>query len=177
MSQEIIPEESTPEIRRVWYEGEWWYAVVDFIALWTESTDPARYWRIMKLRADPELKQFIKEHLRPFHFKAADNRMREFEAANQESLLRLVQSVPSKNAEKVKLLLAKWGSEKLEELQQEPSPLEVVRAKYRQDGYDEAWIEARIGELLARKQITDTWKERGAEETHYAIRTNTLTEP
>lgn len=179
MSQEqqaMVPDESSPEIRRVWYEEEWWYAVVDFIRLWTESNDPARYWRNMKLRADPELKQFLKEHLRTFPLKAADHRMREIETANQESLLRIVQSVPSKNAEKVKLLLARWGTEKLEELQQEPSPIEIARAKYRKDGYDDTWIEARIGELLARNEITATWKERGADEVDYAVLTNTLTE-
>ena len=174
--QSLILDGSSPEIRRVWFEEEWWYAVVDFISLWTDSNDPGRYWRNMKLRADPELKQFIQEHLQTFPLKAADRRMRDIETANQESLLRLVQSVPSKNAEKVKRLLAKWGSEKIDELQQGPAPIELVREKYRKDGYDEAWIEARIGELLARNEITATWKERGADAGDYAVLTNTLTE-
>src|SRR6185312_957404 len=139
-------------------------------------SDPGRYWRNMKLRADPELKQFIKEHLRLFPLKDPNNRLRDTETANQESLLRLVQSVPSKNTEKVKSSLAHWGSEKLDELREKPSPIEIERQKYRGAGYDDAWIEARIGELLARNEITAIWKVRGAEGIDYAVLTNTLTE-
>ncbi|MBA2678433.1 MAG: hypothetical protein H0U76_08585 [Ktedonobacteraceae bacterium] len=76
--------------------------------------------------------------------------------------MRLVQSIPSKNAERVKRTLAHWGAEKLQEIRQASSPIEIERGKYRHQGYDDVWIGARIDELLVRNEITETWKVRGA---------------
>ena len=153
-----------------------WWVVVDFIAVWTESEDPAMYWRNMKRRADPELKAFMDEALQKFPFKAGDGRLHKIDTATEESLLRLVQSVPSKNAEKIKRILARWGAEKIQELRQELSPVDQKRAAYRKQGYPDDWIETRIAELLARNDLTETWKERGAQEEHYPVLTNVLTE-
>jgi hypothetical protein len=176
MDQSLVPQEELPELRNIVEDGVVWWVVVDFVRVWTDSADPANYWRLMKKRADPELKAFMQEALRKYPFKAGDGRMHNIDTATEESLLRLVQSIPSKNAERVKRALAHWGAEKLQELRQGPSPIEIEREKYRRQGYDAAWIDARIGELLARNEITETWKIRGAEEGDYAILTNTLTE-
>lgn len=176
MEQSLAPQDEMPELRNIVDDGVVWWVVVDFIRVWTESSDPANYWRLMKKRADPELKAFMDQALRKYPFKVGDGRMHNIDTATEESLLRLVQSIPSKNAEKVKRALAKWGAEKLQEIRQGPSPIEIEREKYRRLGYDDAWIEARIGELLARNEITEVWKMRGAGTGDYAVLTNTLTE-
>jgi hypothetical protein len=75
--------EGIPEIRRVWYNNEWYYAVVDFIKLWTESPKPNDYWRVMKSRAEPELKKIIETLLVSFPMKATDNRRRQTETAKR----------------------------------------------------------------------------------------------
>ena len=172
----LVPNDNLPEVRRIWHNNEWFYAVVDFIKIWTESEDSFGYWRQMKRRADLELQHVIDTQLVSFPMKAADGRRRQTETANRETLLRLVQSVPSKNAEKVRLWLAEVGNRRLEEIEQEPIALEQLRNEYRRKGYDDTWIEARIVDLLARNEITVTWKERGAEEIHYPVLTNILVE-
>ena len=176
LSKALTPGSDLPEVRRVWYKGEWYYSVVDFIRIWTESPKPNDYWTTMKRRADPELKEVIHTHLVSFPMKAADNRMRQTEMANRETLLRLVQSVPSKHAEKIRWWLAEVGNQRLEEMEQEHSELEQLREGYRSKGYDEAWIEARIADLLARNEITTVWQDRGAQDIHYPILTNVLVE-
>lgn len=172
----IISSVNLPEVRRIWYQNEWYYSVVDFIRIWTESPKPNDYWTTLKRRADPELKEVIKTRLISFPMRAADNRMRQTETANRETLLRLVQSVPSKNAEKVRLWLAEVGNQRLEEIEQGPSEIEQLRETYRRKGYDEGWIEARIADLLARNEITTMWQERGAQDVHYPLLTNVLVE-
>ncbi len=73
--QALIPfQNEGPELRNVVADGQVWWVVVDFIAIWTESADPANYWRNMKKRADAELEAFMTEALRKFPFKAKDNR-------------------------------------------------------------------------------------------------------
>lgn len=172
----LIPSNDLPEVRRIWFENEWYYAIVDFIKIWTESTNAHDYWRKMKARADPELKKVIETRLKSFPMKADDNRRRQTETANRETLLRLVQSVPSKNAEKIRLWLAEVGNQRLEEIEQGQSEIEQLREIYRKKGYDEVWIEARIADLLARNEITTVWQERGAQDIHYPVLTNTLVE-
>jgi hypothetical protein len=172
----LITGNDLPEIRRIWYNNEWHYAIVDFIKIWTESTNPYDYWHKMKLRADPDLKQFITTHLVSFPMKATDGRRRQTETANRETLLRIVQSVPSKNAEKIKLWLAEVGNQRLEEIEQTSSEIDQLRATYRKKGYDEIWIEARIADLLARNELTTLWQDRGAQNSHYPMLTNILVE-
>jgi len=178
--QELFPtQQELPEWRRIWFENEWWFSVVDVIRSYTESSDPGRYWRNLKLQAkksDQPFYLFIQEHIRMFPLKADDGRMRDTDTATEESLLRIIQSIPSKNAEVVKRALAYLGKQKIEELRQELSPVDQKRAEYRKQGYPDDWIETRIAELLARNELTDTWKERGAKDEHYPVLTNVLTE-
>lgn len=172
----LIPNDGLPEIRRVWHDNEWYYSIVDFIKLWTESAKPNDYWRVMKLRADSQLKKVIETSLVSFPMKASDGRRRQTEMANRETLLRLVQSVPSKNAEKIRLWLAQVGNQRLEQIEQGISEIELLRETYRRRGYDNVWIEARIADLLARNELTTVWQERGAQDIHYPMLTNILVE-
>jgi hypothetical protein len=99
------------------------------------------------------------------------------ETANRATLLRIIQSIRSPRAEPFRLWLAPVGDERLEEIEHPEAAIERVRALYRARGHDEAWIEARIRNDLARNELTDEWHDRGANEgVEYAILTNEISE-
>ncbi len=75
----LVPGTNLPEVRRIWHNNEWFYAVIDFIKIWTESENASAYWRQMKRRADPELRQVIDTQLIAFPMKAIDGRRRQTE--------------------------------------------------------------------------------------------------
>lgn len=159
-------------IRRVWDEatGEWWFAVVDVIEILTDSSNPAVYWRQMKNR-DAELVTFCNG----FSMKhKTNNRTYKTDCSNQVGMLRIIQSIPSRSAEPFKRWLAMTGSRRLDEIKNDP--LEIEREKYRLAGYDEKWINARIGSISARNEITDEWEQRGIQDREYGILTNEIHE-
>lgn len=170
------------EVRRTWHQGEWYYAVVDMIALFTGSPKPYDYWRVMKNRADPGLKEIIETRIVQFRLKAADNRLRLTDTTNRETILRLVQDLPSRHptdyVEDIKRWLAHLGEERIEEAEQRASEidLEQLRAQYTKKGYVPAWIEERLKNRIIRNELTFEWRERGAQETHFPLLTNELTE-
>lgn len=167
---------SVPEIRRVWYKGEWHYSVIDVIAFLTETKNPQSYWSVLKIRmiAEGYDEAFQIEQLR---LQAADNRFRLTDTMNRQAVLRLIQSVPSPKVEPLRLWLAEVGEERLEEIEHPEAALERVRAMYRAQGRDEVWIEERIKNDLIRNELTDEWQYRGATVgTQFAILTNELSE-
>jgi hypothetical protein len=168
------------EVRRRWYCGEWYYAVVDMVALFTGSPKPYDYWRMMKNRADPGLKAVVDTQIVQFRLKAADNRFRLTDTANRETILRIVQDLPSKHptdfVESIKQWLAQVGEERLEETEQPPEEeFERLRADYRAKGYDPAWVEERLKNRVIRNELTFEWRERGADDIHFPVLTNELT--
>jgi hypothetical protein len=159
------------QIRRVWYKEEWWFSVVDVVEVLTESSKANRYWADMKKRS-------TKESGQPFAFceqlkmVAADGRNRLTEIANTEGMFRIIQSIPSPNAEPFKLWLAKVGYERVQEIENPELAAERARQYYRDLGYDEKWIETRIQTIAIRGQLTDEWKTRGVQEgMEYSILT------
>jgi DNA-damage-inducible protein D len=164
-------------IRRVWHNNEWYYSIVDVIAVLTESSNPRNYWNMLKARAKSEGFDETLATIVPLKLKSADNRFRLTETANRATLLRLIQSIPSPRAEPFRVWLAQVGDERLEEIEHPEAAIERVRALYRARGHDEAWIEARIRNDLARNELTDEWHDRGAKEgIEYAILTNEISE-
>jgi DNA-damage-inducible protein D len=160
----------------LWHKGEWYWSIVDVIAILTDSPQPRVYWSQLKERVknvegfDEALVQI--EQLR---LKASDGRFRLTDTANRQTLLRIIQSIPSPRAEPFRLWLAQVGEERFEEIEHPEAALGRVRAMYRAKGYDDAWIDARIKNDLIRNELTDEWKERGAKEgVEYAILTNEL---
>jgi hypothetical protein len=162
-------------IRRIWHEGEWYYSIVDVIAVLTDSATPRKYWNTLKTRAKSEGFDEAIAQIVPLRLKSADNRFRLTETANRATLLRLIQSIPSPRAEPFRLWLAQVGDERLEEIEHPEAAIERIREMYRARGHDEAWIEARIRNDLARNELTDEWRDRGAKEgLEYAILTNEI---
>jgi DNA-damage-inducible protein D len=146
------------------------------IAILTDSTNPRVYWSKLKERATSEGFEETLSQVEPLKLKSPDGRFRQTDTANRQTLLRLIQSIPSPRAEPFRLWLAQVGEERLEEIEHPEAALERIKAMYKAKGYDDAWIDARIKNDLIRNELTDEWKERGAQEgLEYAILTNEIT--
>lgn len=182
MVMEVRDDTDTPffernQLRRVWYKEEWYYSITDVIAILTDSANPRNYWTILKKRLEEEGFDEESFHIEQLKLQAQDKRFRLTDTANQQTILRLIQSVPSPKAEPFKVWLAQVGEERLREVEHPEAALERVRAKYRAQGRSEEWIEERIKNDLIRNELTDEWLDRGANrETHFAILTNELSE-
>jgi DNA-damage-inducible protein D len=162
-------------IRRVWHKDEWYYSIIDVLAVLTDSTNPRNYWFMLKARAKTEGFDETLVQIEPLKLKSPDGRFRVTDTANRQTLLRILQSVPSPKAEPFRLWLAQVGEERLEEIENPEVALDRVRATYRAKGYDDAWIEERIKNDVVRNELTDEWQERGAKEgVEFAVLTNEI---
>jgi len=171
MSAIILFEEK--QVRRAWNSDEekWYFAIVDVLAILTESVDPGAYWRKLKERLKNEGNQTV-TNCHALKMTAADGRQRLTDVADTEQLLRLIQSVPSPKAEPFKLWLARVGFERLEEIENPELAARRMRQIYEQKGYSEEWIEKRLRGIAVRDELTDEWKKRGVkEQKEFAILT------
>ncbi len=166
----ILFQENT--IRCIWHNEAWWFAVVDVIAVLTESTNPGVYWRVMKKRLSEEGANESVTNCNSFKFAAADGKMRSVDCANTQTLLRLIMSIPSPKAEPFKQWLAQVGQERMEEIENPEIAIERARDIYKAKGYSDKWIDSRLKSINIRKELTDEWKERGVNEgQEYSILT------
>ena len=168
--------ENTP-IRTAWDEDneEWFFAIVDVIAVLTESKDPSAYWRKLKQRLKAEGNETV-TNCHGLKLKAPDGKRRITDVANTEQLLRLIQSIPLKKAEPFKLWLAEVGKDRIEETLDPELIAERLVSTYERLGYTREWINQRLQAISARKELTDEWKDRGITQSRdYAILTDELT--
>jgi DNA-damage-inducible protein D len=165
-------------LRRVWHKGEWYYSITDVIAILTDSRQPSTYWGMLKARAKSEGLDEALIQIEQLKLKSAtDGRFRFTDTANRQTLLRIMQSIPSPKAEPFRLWLAQVGEERFEEIENPEAALDRVRAIYRAKGYNDAWIEERIKNDLVRNELSDEWRERGAKVgVEYAILTNEISQ-
>lgn len=162
------------EIRKIWHENAWWFSVVDVVGLLTKSEDPSAYWRKFKQRVLLEGNETV-TFCHGLRMQSPDGKMRVTDCANVEGLLRIIQSIPSPKAEPFKLWLAKLGRERLEEMENPTLSMERARELYEQKGYPKEWIEKRLQAVSVRKNLTDEWKGRGAQEgLDFAILSNEI---
>jgi hypothetical protein len=163
------------QVRRMWHKDEWFYSIIDVVAILTDAPRPRIYWYQMKDRIKTEGFDEAFAQIEQLKLKSPDGRFRLTDTANRETLLRIIQSIPSPRAEPFRLWLAHVGEERFEEIEYPEAAIERVRATYRAKGYDEAWIDARIKNDLIRNELTDEWKDRGAKEgVEFAVLTNEL---
>ena len=163
-------------IRTVWdKEKEKYYiSVIDIVGVLAESDNPRKYWSVMKTRLKKEGNE-VATICSQLKLKASDGKYYNTDVCDIEGMFRIIQSIPSKNAEPIKQWLASLGKERIDEVF-DPS-LTVQRAIdiYRAKGYDEDWIIKRIKGIQDRKKLTDTWKNGGVtEEFEFAILTNEI---
>jgi len=163
------------EVRRVWHDGQWYFAVVDIVAILSGSTNPQVYWRVLKKRLIDEGSNETVTKCNALKMPTEDGKMRFIDAGNLEVIFRIIQSIPSPKAEPFKQWLAKVGQERIEEIQ-DPERA-IIRAKkiYDQKGYSDDWIAKRMRGINVRNTLTDEWKNRGAKEGFdFAILTNEI---
>lgn len=154
---------------------EWYFSIVDVVAILTDSQNPAAYWRKLKQRLRDEGNETV-TICHGLKMQAADGKMRMTDVLSTEGVLRLVQSIPSPKAEPFKLWLARVGSERLDEIADPEKAILRGADYYRAKGYTEGWINQRLQTIEMRKKLTDEWKERGVtQDKDYAILTNEMT--
>jgi len=164
-------------IRKHWdkKKGKWLFSVVDVVAALSESDNPAVYWRVLKKRLLDEGSTETVTKCNGLKLKAVDSKMRITDVADTETLLRIIQSVPSKNAEPFKLWLAKVGYERIEEIQDPEKSINRARKNWQRFGRSEKWIQQRMMGQETRNKLTDYWKDHEVtKQDEYAILTNVI---
>ena len=166
-------------IRRVYDEATetWWFSVVDIVQVLTQQPDyqaARKYWNKLKERLGKEGSQLV-TNCHQLKMTAEDGKQRLTDVATAETLLRLVQSVPSPKAEPIKLWLAKVGYERMREMVDPALSLERARETWQKHGRSEKWIQQRMTGQETRNKLTDYWKEHDIKEgEEYAILTNII---
>lgn len=158
-------------IRRTWHNDEWYFSVVDVVAVLTDSVNPGSYWRKLKQRLTEEGSQVV-TNCHGLKLPAPDGKMRTTDCANIKGMFRIIQSIPSPKAEPFKQWLAQVGYDRVREIENPELAQERMKALYEQKGYPKDWIDKRLRGIAIRQNLTDEWKERGiTEERDFAILT------
>ncbi len=169
----------THHIRRLYDEGTetWLFSVIDIIGVLIEQSDyqiARKYWNKLKERLKKEGSELVTS-CHQLKMVAGDGKLRLTDAANAETLLRLIQSVPSPKAEPIKLWLAKVGYERMQEMADPALSLDRARKTWQKHGYSEKWIQQRMMGQETRNKLTDYWKGHGITEgKEFAVLTNII---
>ena len=166
------------QVRRFYNEEKeiWYFSVIDVIEVLTESKNPQVYWRVLKKRLLDEGSNETVTKCNGLKMVAPDGKMRLTDVSDTETLLRLIQSIPSPKAEPFKLWLAKVGYERIEETEDPEIAFDRAMKTYLQKGYSREWINQRLKSIEVRKELTDEWQEREMKEgLEYAILTDEIT--
>jgi len=160
------------KVRKTIHNKEWWFSVVDVVAVLTDSTNPRDYWYRMKIRVKDEDECELSTICRQLKMQSADGKKYETDCANTEGIFRIIQSIPSPKAEPFKRWLAKVGYERIQEIENPELATKRTRMLYKLKGYSDDWIEKRMRGIAIREELTDEWKKRGAKrEREYEILT------
>lgn len=163
-------------IRTIWDKDEekYFISVVDIVSVISESKDGRKYWNKLKQRLKEEGNETV-TNCHQLKLKAQDGKYRETDVTDIEGMFRIIESIPSKNAEPIKQWLAHLGKERIDETFDPSISLQRAIDLYRAKGYDEEWIAKRMKSIQERKKLTDVWKENGIEgHLEYAILTNEI---
>ena len=163
-------------IRTAWDEEkeEWYFSVVDVVAVLTDSVDPAAYWRKLKQRLKAEGNETV-TNCHGLKMTAPDGKKRLTDVAATEQILRIIQSIPSPKAEPFKLWLAQVGRERIEETIDPELTIERALETYLKKGYTREWINQRLQAIQVRKELADEWDAHGVQKgVEYAILTDEI---
>ncbi len=165
------------KIRRIWHNEEWYFSVVDIIAILMEQDfqTARKYWNKLIQRLREEGSEVV-TNCHQLKLVAEDGKLRETDCVNVKSMFRIIQSIPSRKAEPFKIWLAEVGKDRVEEIENPELAQNRVKEYYELKGYPKDWIDKRIRGIAIRQELTDEWKTRGvAKETDFAILTNEIT--
>jgi len=164
-------------IRTVWDKNDekYYISVVDVIAVLTKSTRPRKYWSDLKKKIIEEGHNELSEKIGQLKLKSSDGKYYNTDVVDIEEMFRIIESIPSKNAEPIKQWLARLGKERIDEIFDPSIGIQRLVDTYRSKGYDDAWISKRTKGIIDRKQLTDVWRDGGiTENKEYAILTNEI---
>ena len=165
------------QVRRIWDEEKelWYFSVIDVVEILTESPRPRKYWNALKTKVKQEGSE-LSQKVGQLKLESPDGKKYLTDVSDTETLLRLIQSIPSPKAEPFKLWLAKVGYERIEETENPELAFDRAMKTYLRKGYSKEWINQRLKSIEVRKELTDEWQERGMKEgLEYAILTDEIT--
>ena len=164
------------KVRTIWDDETetWYFAIVDVVAVLTESADAAAYWRKLKQRLKVEGNETV-TNCHALKMPAPDGKMRLTDVADTEQLFRLIQSIPSPKAEPFKRWMAQVASDRLDQMQDPELSIRQAMIDYKRLGYSDNWINQRLKSMEVRKELTDEWQRRGVEGQQYATLTDIIT--
>ncbi len=169
------------KIRKQFHLNEWWWCVSDVVNTLIDIEgrdvkDETAYWRQLKKRLKDEGASEVVTNCHELKFLAKDNKMRDVDCLNLEGILRIIQSIPSKNAEPLKRWLAKTGFERIQEKQNPELAIKRAILEYELQGRDKQWIQERIEGIVVRNNLTNEWKNRDVKGQEYGILTNVISQ-
>lgn len=165
------------KIRTAWDEEkeEWYFSVVDVVAVLTDSVNPTDYLKKLRKR-DEQLGAYLGTNCPQVAMRTTTGKLRKTLAATTEQLFRIIQSIPSPKAEPFKLWLAEVGRERIEETIDPELTIDRALETYLRKGYSREWINQRLQAIQVRKELTDEWQDRGVQKgVEYAILTDEIT--
>ncbi len=166
------------KIRSLWDEKieKWYFSITDIIEILTESKNPRRYWSDLKTKLkENEGFEQLYEKIVQLKLLSADGKKYATDCADVETMLRIVQSVPSKKAEPIKQWLAKVGYERMQEMADPAQAIDRARETWKNHGRSEKWIQQRMMGQETRNKLTDYWKDHDIKAgNEYAILTNII---
>lgn len=165
-------------VRAFWDEKQelWFFSVIDVIAILSNSNNPRRYWSDLKRKLTNEGSE-VYDKIVQLKMLAPDGKLRITDCFSTENVLRIIQSIPSPNAEPFKIWLAKVGFERIEETEDPELAFDRAMETYLKKGYSKEWVNQRLKSIEVRKELTDEWDNRGMKKgLEYAILTNEITE-
>jgi hypothetical protein len=166
------------EIRTLWDEEEedYYFSVIDIVGVLSESKNPRRYWSDLKIKLKSEGGNQLYENIVQLKMPSSDGKYYKTDVLSTKGVLRLVQSVPSPNAEPFRLWLAQVGQESLDEIADPELAFDRAIQTYKAKGYSDNWISQRLKSIEIRKDLTDEWDRSGVKMgKEYGILTNELT--
>ncbi|MBS1775434.1 MAG: hypothetical protein JSS64_04045 [Bacteroidetes bacterium] len=164
------------QVRTHWDEEreKWYFSIVDVIAVLTDSPNPRKYWSVLKTRLKKEGSE-LATNCSQLKMQSADGKFYNTDVADTETLLRIIQSIPSPKAEPFKQWLAKVGYERMQEIADPEQSLDRARENWQKLGHSEKWIQQRMSGQETRNKLTDYWKESGVEKPdEFAMLTNII---
>ena len=155
------------KIRTAWDEEkeEWYFSVVDVVAVLSDSANPTDYLKKMRKR-DEQLASYLGTNCPQVEMTGSTGKKRKVLAANTEQILRIIQSIPSPKAEPFRLWLAAVGRERIEETIDPEQAIDRALETYQKKGYDADWIHQRILSIRVRNELTAEWQARGIRHPH-----------
>jgi methylphosphotriester-DNA--protein-cysteine methyltransferase len=160
------------EVRKVIHNDEWWFSIIDIVGVLSESDRPRKYWSDLKKKLEKEGYIEVSDKIGQLKMESPDGKLRETDAANTETIFRIIQAIPSPKAEPFKRWLAKVGYERVQEIENPELATKRTRALYKAKGYSDEWIEKRMRGIAIREELTDEWDKRGVKtDKEYSILT------